>query len=163
MDHVAVRFHWQYLGMRPVQPQWGGRGGGGQVDGDAGLAELADNAVQPVEIPGVLGGLDAVPAEDGQGHGVDAGLGHQADVLVPDLLGPLVGVVVAAVRDAASGFGQQVWPAEWSADVHRRGAPCDGYGMGAGGVARARMVLRCAAALSACDGPAYGTAAVVIP
>ena len=44
-------------------------------------------------------GLELRPAEDGQAHHRDAGLFHEADVLVPGLLRPLVGVVVAAVGE----------------------------------------------------------------
>ena len=77
-----------------------GRRRGGQIDRDASIAEFVDDAVEPAEIPTILGGLDAIPAEDGEGHGVDAGLDHQANVLVQCLLGPLVRIVVAAERDA---------------------------------------------------------------
>src|SRR5262249_57915403 len=43
--------------------------------------------------------LQSRPAEYGDGDEVDAGLAHQADVLLPDRLGPLLGVVVAPVRE----------------------------------------------------------------
>ena len=101
-----------------VQPQRRGRRRGGQVDHDAGIAEFVDDAVEPAEIPTILGGLDAIPAEDGEGHGVDAGLLHQADVVVPDVLGPLVGIVVATEGDAAAIRGQQFRPFEVASRTH---------------------------------------------
>ena len=51
--------------------------------GDGHVTELVDDAIEPVEIPMVFDGLEAISAEDGKGHGVDAGLAHQADVVIP--------------------------------------------------------------------------------
>ena len=87
--------------MLLVQPQRGGGRGGGQIDGDTGLAKLVDDAVEPAEFPAVLFRLDAVPAEDGEGDGVDAGLLHEPDVVVPHVFRPLVGVVVSSECDAS--------------------------------------------------------------
>ena len=63
-------------------------------------------------------GLEAISAEDGKGHGVDAGLAHQADVVIPDFLRPLVGTIVATESDAASVRGQQFWPYEVTSCTH---------------------------------------------
>ena len=112
--YVAVLVAPQHLGVLLGEPHRRRCGGGGQVDGDAGLAELVDDAVQPIEVVYAFLRLDLGPREDGDGHDVDAGLGHQADVLVPDLLGPLVGVVVAAVPDAGLLPLQGLRPAECS-------------------------------------------------
>ena len=51
-------------------------------------------------------------------HGVDAGLAHQADVVIPDFLRPLVGTIVATESDAASVRGQQFWPCEVTSCTH---------------------------------------------
>ena len=115
MAEFVLRQHFRVLF---VQPQRRGGGCGGQIDRDAGFAELVDDAVKPAEIPTILGGLDAIPAEDGEGHGVDAGLLHQADVVVPDVLGPLVGIVVATEGDAAAIRGQQFRPFEVASRTH---------------------------------------------
>jgi len=101
-----------------VEPQGCGRRRGCQINRDASLAELVDDAIEPAEIPMVFGGLEAVPAEDGKGHGVDTGLSHQADVVVPDVLRPLVGIVVAAEGDAASVRGQQFRPCKVTSRAH---------------------------------------------
>ena len=95
----------------------GGRGGG-QIGCDAGFAEFFYDAVEPAEIPTILGGLDAVPAEDGEGDRVDAGFFHQADVVVPDLLRPLIGIVVAAVPDTGPPALQRPRPTMFSTLVH---------------------------------------------
>lgn len=124
---MAVPVDRQHLRMRLIQPQGRGRGRGGEIDGDAGRAELADDAVQPVEVPFVLGRLDPVPAEDRQGDRVDAGLGHQANVVVPDGFGPLIRVVVAAVGDAVPIRRPQGRPPEGSA--RRVGGPTERFGL----------------------------------
>ena len=86
--------------------------------GDGHVTELVDDAIEPVEIPMVFDGLEAISAEDGKGHGVDAGLAHQADVVIPDFLRPLVGTIVATESDAASVRGQQFWPYEVTSCTH---------------------------------------------
>src|SRR5690606_3979491 len=52
--------------------------------------------VQPAEVADARLRLDPRPAEHADGDQVDPGLLHQPDVLRPDLLRPLLGVVVAA-------------------------------------------------------------------
>ena len=47
-------------------------------------------------------GLEQRPREDAERDDVDAGLLHQAHVLVPDLARPLLGVVVGAEREPAT-------------------------------------------------------------
>ena len=86
--------------------------------GDGHVTELVDDAIEPVEIPMVFDGLEAISAEDGKGHGVDAGLDHQADVVIQDFLRPLVGTIVATESDAASVRGQQFWPCEVTSCTH---------------------------------------------
>lgn len=86
--------------------------------GDGHVTELVDDAIEPVEIPMVFDGLEAISAEDGKVHGVDAGLAHQADVVIPDFLRPLVGTIVATESDAASVRGQQFWPYEVTSCTH---------------------------------------------
>ena len=86
--------------------------------GEGHVTELVDDAIEPVEIPMVFDGLEAISAEDGKGHGVDAGLAHQADVVIPDFLRPLVGTIVATESDAASVRGQQFWPYEVTSCTH---------------------------------------------
>ena len=105
---MAVLVARQHFGVLFVQPQRRGGRCGGQIGCDAGFAEFFYDAVEPAEIPTILGGLDAVPAEDGEGDRVDAGFFHQADVVVPDLLRPLVGIVVAAECDTAAVFPSAV-------------------------------------------------------
>ena len=93
--------------------------------GDGHVTELVDDAIEPVEIPMVFDGLEAISAEDGKGHGVDAGLAHQADVVIPDFLRPLVGTIVATESDAASVRGQQ-FLAMRSHVMHARLSPLAG-------------------------------------
>ena len=127
VDLMAVLVARQHFGVLFVQPQRRGGRCGGQIGCDAGFAEFFYDAVEPAEIPTILGGLDAVPAEDGEGDRVDAGFFHQADVVVPDLLRPLVGIVVAAECDTAAVFRQQFRPCERLAI-----GGCGGYGGFAG-------------------------------
>ena len=95
-----------------VQPQRRGGGCGGQIDRDAGFAELIDDTIEPAEIPTVFFRLNAIPAENGHGHGIDTGLFHEADVIVPHAFRPLVGIVITAVCDAFAVVGQQFRPFE---------------------------------------------------
>ena len=81
-------------------PHRRGCGAGGEIDGDAGLAELVDDAVEPIEVVHAFFGLKLGPGEDGYGDEVDAGLLHEGYIFVPHFLRPLVGVVIAAVPDA---------------------------------------------------------------
>lgn len=75
--------------------------------GDSHVTEPVDDAIKPVEVPMVFDRLEAISAEDDKDHGVDIGLVHQADVVVPDFLRPSVGTTVATENDAASVHGQQ--------------------------------------------------------
>src|SRR5438105_4417713 len=69
--------------------------------------EQVEDAVQPLEVVAARNRLQAGPAEDPDADEVDAGLAHQPDVLLPDDVGPLVGVVVAAVQDVRQPRAQQ--------------------------------------------------------
>ena len=109
MAEFVLRQHFRVLF---VQPQRRGGGCGGQIDRDAGFAELVDDAVKPAEIPTVFFRLNAIPAENGHGHGIDTGLFHEADVVVPHVFRPLVGIVITAVCDAFAVVGQQFRPFE---------------------------------------------------
>ena len=72
----------------------------GEVHRDAAGVQGVDDPVEPGEVPHVFGGLDARPGEDAEAHDVHTRLVHAADVVFPDLFGPLVGVVVGAVQHA---------------------------------------------------------------
>ncbi len=87
------------VGVRPVEPggRYGGRGA--QDDADAVGVEEIHEPVEPGEVEHALLGLDQDPREHADGREGDPGLAHQGDVLGPDVLGPLLGVVVAAVGD----------------------------------------------------------------
>ena len=61
------------------------------------LGQQVQDPVQPARGQLARRGLQPGPGEDPDGHQVDARLGHQPDVLGPGGLGPLLGVVVAAV------------------------------------------------------------------
>ena len=115
---MAVSVDWQHLRMTLVQPHRGRGSGRGQVHGDARRAELVDHVVKPLERELALARFDLVPAEDGEGHSVDASLGHQVDVLVQRLLRPLIRIVVTAERDATTIRRQQRRPTECSASSH---------------------------------------------
>ena len=99
LAYVATVVLPQHLRMGLGEPHRRRCGRGREIHGDSGLAELVDDAVEPVEVVHALLRLDARPGEDSHGHEVHAGLPHQTDVLVPHLLGPLVGIVVAAIPD----------------------------------------------------------------
>src|SRR5437879_13739026 len=85
--------------MLPRKP-WRRRGRrGGQVDPNPALMQEVHHPIEPGEIELAFGRFQPRPGEDAQRDKVDARLLHQADVLVPYGLRPLIGVVVAAVRD----------------------------------------------------------------
>ena len=91
---------------------------------DAAVVQQVQHPVEPAELVPALGGLQQRPGEDADADQVDPGLAHQRDVLGPDLLGPLLGVVVAAVADARRRCGparswRTVWPAELAAKSTR--------------------------------------------
>src|SRR5664279_5756528 len=64
--------------------------------------QQVENAVEPTELVTPLLRLQQCPREDAQADEVHPGLTHERDVLDPDRLGPLLGVVVAAERDPAA-------------------------------------------------------------
>ena len=109
MAEFVSRKHFRVLF---VQPQRCSCGCGCQVNRNAGFAELVDDTVEPPEIPTVFFRLNAIPAENCHGHGVDTGLLHQADVVIPHVFRPLVGIVITAVCDAFAVVGQQFRPFE---------------------------------------------------
>ena len=71
VDDVPVPVARQHFRMMLVQPDRRGGRRGGEVDGDAGCPEPFDDGVEPVERVFAFARLDAVPAEDGEGDGVD--------------------------------------------------------------------------------------------
>ena len=84
------------------EPRRRARGRGRQVHGDPARVQLVEHPVEPVEVvrPGL--GLEQGPGEDPHADQVDPGLPHEAYVLVPDLLRPLLRVVVGAVGDPSA-------------------------------------------------------------
>ncbi len=92
----------QRVGVALVEPGRGHHRGGGQVHRDPVVVQQVQQPVQPAELEDAGGGLQQGPGEDADAHGVHTGLPHQGHVLGPDLLGPLLGVVVTAEREAAS-------------------------------------------------------------
>lgn len=100
----------QYLGMCAREPHGRRSGGGCEVNGYAGLVELVDDAIKPIEFEIAVTRLDVRPAEDGQGYDVNASLLHQANVFVLYVFGPLVGVVVRTEPDFPVVAWQGLWP-----------------------------------------------------
>ncbi|CAM5550247.1 hypothetical protein SALBM311S_01472 [Streptomyces alboniger] len=105
---AAVLVDGQGVGVQMAHPGRRGGGRGCQDDADAARVHQVHQPVQPAEVPLPRAGFELRPGEDAEGDGVDAGGPHEADVLVPGLLGPLLGVVVAAVEDAAVRHRAQV-------------------------------------------------------
>ncbi len=91
--------------VREGEPRRRRGGRGGEVDGDAPGVELAEDGVEPAEVVFALARFEPRPGEDADADEVDPRLAHQHDVVVPDLFGPLLGVVVAAVAQAVDAFG----------------------------------------------------------
>ena len=100
---AALKVHPGDLGVALYHPGGEGTGGGGEDDVEALPAEHLDNLVQLGKVVGFFVRLELGPGEDVDGGGVDAGLFEQADVFVPDVAGPLVGVIIAAVEDMGEG------------------------------------------------------------
>ncbi len=90
----------EHLGMGPGQPRRRRGGRRGEVHRDAVVVHQVEHDVEPVEVPGAGSRLDPRPREHPDRHEGDPGLAHQPRVLRPDALGPLLGVVVAAVPQA---------------------------------------------------------------
>ena len=118
LAHVAAVVLPQHLGMRLGEPHRRRRGGGRQVHCDTGLAQLVDDAVEPVEIVHALARLDLRPREDAHGHEVHASLLHQTNVIVPHLFRPLVRIVITAIPDTGLLALQRLRPMECSALSH---------------------------------------------
>ncbi len=98
-EAAALGVDRERLGVGGGEPGGRGGGGGGEADLDAARVEEVEDLVEPVELEPALLGLELGPGEDADADAVDAGLAHQAHVLVPDLARPLLGVVIAAVDD----------------------------------------------------------------
>ena len=62
--------------------------------------EQIEHPVEPPEIEDTRSGFDSGPGEDADADEIDTGLPHQVDVLDPDRLVPLLGVVVAPEGEA---------------------------------------------------------------
>ncbi len=105
---AAVLGDGQGVGVQPPHPGRGRGRGRGQHDVDAVVVHQVHQRVQPAELacPGLR--FQLRPGEDPEGDGVDAGVLHQPDVLVPGRLRPLLRVVVATEEEAASGRITQV-------------------------------------------------------
>ncbi len=100
---AAVLGDGQGVGVQPAHPGRRRGGGGGEDDADAVLVHQVHEPVQPAELPCARLRFQLRPGEDAEGDRVDARGLHQPDVLVPGLLGPLLGVVVTAEEEAAAG------------------------------------------------------------
>src|SRR5581483_9626864 len=93
----------RHLGVRAGQPGGMGAGRGGQADVAALVGSALDDPVEHAEVVPVLGRLNQSPVEDAEGDGVDPGGVKELIVPGPDLLGPLLRVVVPAECDLRGG------------------------------------------------------------
>nr|BFF26689.1 hypothetical protein GCM10025732_46540 [Glycomyces mayteni] len=100
-----VGAHVERVGVGEGEPRRRGGGRGREVDTDAPGVELVQDRVEPREVVLAFARLQPRPGEHADGDEVDPGLAHEEDVVVPDLLGPLLGVVVAAVAQAVETSG----------------------------------------------------------
>ncbi len=94
----AVRPHAQHfriLGRHPGRARAGRRG---QHRVGPVFGQHVHDPVQPAELEAAFLRLKMGPREDADRHGVAVGQLHEAHVLGPDLLGPLVRIVVAAMQ-----------------------------------------------------------------
>ena len=94
---TAVVVDGKDLGIAAAQPGRWRCGRCRQVDRDARSVQQAEDVVELVEGVRPLARLEPSPREDADRDQGDAGLAHEADVLVPGLAGPLLRVVVTAV------------------------------------------------------------------
>ena len=85
--------------MSVYQPGRRRRSTGGEVDRNSAVMQDVQHPVQPVELEAPVGLFEQRPGEDPDADQVDPGLLHQGNVLVPNILGPLLRVVVTAERD----------------------------------------------------------------
>ena len=99
--HAFAR-HRQALGMSVCKPRRRRGGRGGEVGKDAVLSQQVEYAVEPVEFVLSRCRLESAPGEDADRDDVDGRLPHQADVRAPDLLRPLLRVVVTSVEDVGN-------------------------------------------------------------
>ena len=99
-ERYAVGRHRQALGVPVRQPGRRRSRGRCETGLDAVLVQQVKHPVEPAKIvvPGTR--FEPGPREDANRDQVDACRLHEAHVLQPDLLGPLLRVVVAAVPDA---------------------------------------------------------------
>src|SRR5215210_8116944 len=97
MEDDAVLRNGHALRVEDGEPGWWGGGRRGEVHHHAALVKEGDDAVKPVEVVLTWSWFQLCPGEDPQRDQVHPGLAHQAYVFVPDLLGPLLRVVVPAV------------------------------------------------------------------
>ena len=118
LAHIAALVLPQHLGMRLGEPHRRRSGSGRQIHGDARFAELVDDAVKPAEVIHAPLRLDPCPGENAHGHQVHARLPHQADILIPYVLGPLIRIVIASVPDAVRSARQRLGPTMCSALRH---------------------------------------------
>ena len=72
----------------------------GHVDGDAAVGQQLDDLVEPAEVELARPRLQERPREHAERHEPDTGRLHEPHVLAPHRARPLLGVVVAAQRDA---------------------------------------------------------------
>ncbi len=85
--------------MPSCQPRWRRCRGGREIHPNALRVQEVENAVEPPEVVGARPGFQPCPREDGDRYQVDTCLLHGADIFQPDLLRPLVGVVVATIQE----------------------------------------------------------------
>ena len=79
-------------------------GGGGQNNVVVFLAQHVYDFVQLVEVVFLLRGLDLGPGENIDGCAVDASILEVDHILIPDFLGPLIGIIVTTIENPAEGF-----------------------------------------------------------
>ena len=118
LAHIAALVLPQHLGMRLGEPHRRRSGSGRQIHGDARFAELVDDAVEPAEVPAVLGGLDAIPAKNRQGTVLTPACFIRRMSSSQISSDHLVGIVVATERYATSIASQQSRPRKGSSCRH---------------------------------------------
>jgi hypothetical protein len=100
VQHGAVGEAGEDLRVLAREPRRRGRGRGRERDLDAGVVQAVHRLVEPAPLELALARLDGRPREDRDAQEVDPRLAHELEVLEPDLLRPLLGVVVAAEAEA---------------------------------------------------------------
>ena len=84
---------------------WRWRGGAsGEADGNAVSMEQVDDPFQPVESVNACVRFEFCPGKNTQANKVYPCFSHQAGIFDPDLLGPLFGIVIRAVKNARREF-----------------------------------------------------------